>query len=220
VIFGLLPTSHYLANVLETRFPQPAFPDHVDGIVLLAGAERPEASQAYGEPQVGRSGGRYVTLLRLAQRYPEARIVFSGGPRREPDRGPLETQAAVAERILTTVGLDPARLAFDEHSKDTCDSGPNARALAKPRPGEVWVVVGSALDLPRIVACFRAAGWADIVPQPANYRSVPGGWDTSSFQVAANLQLLDDAAHEWGGLVFYRLTGRTNEWFPAPAPPI
>ena len=68
VVFGLLPTSIYLANLLETRFPQPVLPDRVDGIVLLAGAETPAASQAYGEPQVGARGSRYVTLLRLADR--------------------------------------------------------------------------------------------------------------------------------------------------------
>ena len=53
VVFGLLPTSIYLANILETRFPQPALPERVDGIVLLAGAEKPASSEAYGESQVG-----------------------------------------------------------------------------------------------------------------------------------------------------------------------
>src|SRR5574339_239168 len=61
LVFGLLPTSIYLANILETRFPQPTPLSRVDGIVLLAGAERPVASEAYGQPQVGRWGGRYLT---------------------------------------------------------------------------------------------------------------------------------------------------------------
>jgi len=33
---------------------------------------------------------------------------------------------------------------------------------------------------------------------------------------AADLLLLDEAAHEWLGLACYRLTGRTREFFPAP----
>jgi uncharacterized SAM-binding protein YcdF (DUF218 family) len=216
VLFGLLPTSIYLANLLETRFPQPALPDRVDGIVLLAGAEKPAASQAYGVPQVGRSGGRYVALLSLAERYPDARIVYSGGPLREVGKGPLETQPAVGQRILQGVGLDGRTVTFDESSRDTCLSGRNARAVANPRAGETWVLVTSALHMPRTVACFRAGGWPDIVPQPADYRSVLGGWNLGSVQVALNLALLDEAAHEWLGLLFYRLTGRTHELLPAP----
>ena len=218
-VFGLLPTSIYLANTLETRFPRPALPGRVDGIVLLAGAEKPAPSQAYGQPQVGASGDRYVTTLRLAQRYAQAPIVFSGGPRREPGKGPLETQPAVAERILSSVGLDAARVLFDERSHDTCASGRHARALASPRPGETWLVVTSALHVPRTVACFRAGGWPEAVPYPADYASVLGGLNAGSFRIASNLQLLDAAAHEWLGLAFYRLTGRTDEFFPAPGRP-
>ena len=216
IVFGLLPTSIYLANILETRFPQPNLPARVDGVVLLAGAERPVAAQAYGQPQVGQSGGRYLTLLQLAQRYPNARIVYSGGRRKQPGRGPLETQAAVAERIFRDVGIDPVRVTFDERSTDTCASGRNVHTAAKPREGEVWVLVTSALHMPRSVACFRAGGWPDIVPQPADYASVAGGWNLGSVQVASNLELLDAAAHEWLGLLFYRLTGRTEELLPRP----
>jgi uncharacterized SAM-binding protein YcdF (DUF218 family) len=214
--FGVLPTSIYLTHLLETRFPQPMLPARVDGIVLLAGAERAAASQAYGTPQVGFDGGRYLTLLQLAQRYPQARIVYSGGRREQPGKGPLETQAAVAEHIFRDVGIDPRRVTFDERSADTCASGRNAYTVARPHQGEVWVLVTSALHMPRSVACFRAGGWPEIVPLPANYASVAGGWNLGSVQIASNLQLLDDAGHEWLGLLFYRVTGRTDELLPAP----
>ena len=103
-LLGVLPTSHYLAAALESRFPQPELPAHVTGIILLAGAERPAASQSHGQPQLGRSGGRHLTTQRIARAHPEARIVFSGGPLREPDKGPLETQPAVAAALFRTLG--------------------------------------------------------------------------------------------------------------------
>ena len=165
---------------------------------------------------MGRSGGRYVALLILADRHSDARIVYSGGPRREVGKGALETQPAVGARILQSVGLGVRTVTFDEASRDTCSSGRNARAVAQPRAGEVWVLVTSALHMPRSVACFRAGGWPDIVPQPADYRSVVGGWNLGSVQVASNLALLDEAAHEWLGLLFYRVTGRTRELLPSP----
>lgn len=215
-IFGLLPTSHYLAAALEARFPQPQLPAHVTGIILLAGSERPTASQATGEPQVGRNGGRHFTTQRIAREHPEARIIFSGGPLHEPGRGPLETQPAVAAALFADSGLEPERIQFDQGSRDTCATPTNVRRMVRPQPGETWVVVTSALHMPRTIACFRAAGWDDVIAQPADYRVTLGTWNSGTFQVAANLTLLDDAAHEWLGLAYYRLAGRTREWFPAP----
>lgn len=216
LLLGLLPTSHYLALPLATRFPVPRLPAEVDGIILLAGSERPWLSDAYGEPQTGPHGSRYVTALRLAQRYPGARVVFTGGPRRADWAGPFGTQTATAEAILGSVGLDTARLAIDERSLDTCDHPVNVRALAQPRPGETWVVVTSAMHMPRTVACFRAAGWTDVIPYPTDHQVSSVDWDASDFRIVRNLTLLDDAAHEWLGLAYYRATGRIAEFFPAP----
>ena len=227
LLFGLLPLSHYLASALETRFPVPGaagepsappLPDTIDGIILLAGSERPAVSQRFGEPQTGAHGSRYVTALRLAERYPEARLVFSGGARQEPGKGPLETQAAVAAAILGHVGLDPARIVFDEQSRDTCDHPLKVQALVQPQVGETWVVVTSAMHMPRTIACFRAAGWGDVIPYPTDFKVVLGDWDAGTLQVADNLALLDTALHEWIGLAFYRLSGRTQRFLPAPFP--
>ena len=214
IAFGLLPTSHFLMHALEARFPQPHLPAKITGIVLLSGAERPAATQDSGEPQLNSAAGRYTTALRLAARYPDARLVFTGGPPTDPSTGDL-AQTGVGREILTSVGLDPSRLTFEEGSTDTCDNAANTKALVKPRQGETWVVVTSASHMPRTVACFRSAGW-DVIPQPADYHVVVGGVDAGTFQISDNLTMLDVALHEWVGLAYYRLTGRTNEIFPSP----
>jgi uncharacterized SAM-binding protein YcdF (DUF218 family) len=211
---GVLPTGAYLSHVLETRFPQPQLPERVTGIVLISGAERPAISQAHGEAVVGARGQRFLTALRLAASYPEARIVYTGGPLKETGRGPLETQTAVAERILQSAGLDPRRLSFETASRDTCDNATNTRKLVDPQPGETWVVVTSAIHMPRTIACFRAAGWPEIIAQPADYTSAVGGLNLGSFQIVDNLDRFDMATHEWLGLAYYRLSGRTKEFFP------
>ena len=214
LVFGLLPTSHVLLLPLEERFPAPVLPDEVNGIVLLTGAERPSASAAHGEPQLNWAAVRYTTLLRLASRYPEVPIVVTGGPRLDP-QSPGPGQTAVAEQILRGVGVAPARLRFEEASRDTCDNAANVHRQVRPEEGSRWIVVTSALHVPRAVACFRATGW-EIIAQPADYHSALGERGIGLFQMADNLQLLDMALHEWIGLGYYRLLGRTLEWFPAP----
>jgi uncharacterized SAM-binding protein YcdF (DUF218 family) len=217
LLLGFLPTAHYLAHALESRFPATPLPASVTGIVLIGGGERVAASERYGEPQLNAHGSRYVAALRLAARYPDARLVSTGGPMAEPGRGALGTHSAVARAILGGVGLEPGRVLYDTRSRDTCDHPANVRALVNPQPGETWVVVTSAMHMPRVMACFRAAGWGDVVPFPTDYRVVPGRWNSGTVQVASNLTLLDFAAHEWLGLEYYRWTGRTRELFPAPA---
>lgn len=211
LLFGLLPASHYLAHALESRVPVPGqLPGDVAGIILLAGSERPAASEAYGEPHLGGDGTRYVAALRLAHRHPAARLVYSGGPRSEPGKGPLGTQSGVAAEIIGSMGIDPSRVTFESGSRDSCDHPVNVRKLVQPQPGEHWVVVTTAMHMPRVMACFEAAGWGDVIPYPTDFKVVPGPWGAGTFQVADNLTLLDAAAHEWLGLVFYRLSGRTN----------
>jgi uncharacterized SAM-binding protein YcdF (DUF218 family) len=216
LVFGLFPTSHYLAHALEARFPRPSLPDEVAGIILLAGSERPAASDAWDEPQVSEAGSRYVSALRLAARYPRARLVHSGDTDAAPGAGELGTQSGVARQILGDIGPDPSRVLYESKSRDTCEHAPQVRAVARPQPGETWVVVSSAMHMPRVMGCFRAAGWGEVVPYPTDYRVALGGWDASTFRVAENLVLLDVALHEWIGLVYYRLTGRIAEIFPGP----
>jgi uncharacterized SAM-binding protein YcdF (DUF218 family) len=216
LIFGVLPSSAYLASPLERRFPQPHLPSHVTGIILLSGAERVAASATHGVPQLGMHGDRYVTTLRLATSFPEARIVFTGDALTEPGRGPLGTQTAVAAATLAGLGLDGSRVTFESGSNDTCENAANTRALVRPQPGESWVIVTSAGHMPRTIACFRAAGWPDVIAQPADFQAVPGLGNAGAFRIVNNLTLLDLAVHEWLGLAWYRLQGRTQEFFPGP----
>jgi uncharacterized SAM-binding protein YcdF (DUF218 family) len=214
--FGLLPGARYLARPLEGRFPQPELPSSIAGIILLTGAEKVAASEASGLPQLGSHGNRYIAMLQLAQRYPSAPIVVSGEPLRQQGKPELGTQTAIARAIIDAVGVDPARIVYEQRSRDTCDNASNTRRLVTPAAGDRWVLVTSAIHMPRAVACFRAAGWDDVIPQPDAYQSAVGMHRAGTFRIVDNLDLLDDAVHEWLGLAYYRLAGRTSELFPAP----
>jgi uncharacterized SAM-binding protein YcdF (DUF218 family) len=216
VIFGVLPTSHYLVHALEVRFPKPELPQRIDGILLLAGSERVAASAVYGEPHLQYNAGRYIATLRLAERHPEAKVVYTGGSKPDPSLGVVDGAMGVARSILLGSGLDARRVAFEGGSGDTCGSPLNAKRLLDPQPDQNWVVVTSAIHMPRTIGCFEAAGWK-VIPFPSDYLVILGGFNLGSVQIASNLELLDLAMHEWLGLVYYRLTGRIEDWFPAPA---
>jgi uncharacterized SAM-binding protein YcdF (DUF218 family) len=192
VAFGLLPTAALLMWPLETRFPLPRDIERVDGIVVLGGSENRTLTARHGQPQLNSMGDRLTTFLMLAERYPDARLVHSGA-----------YDSATARLLLENVALDGKRLRFEDRSANTCDSARVLHEQLNPSDGERWLVVTSAFHLPRTVACFRAVDW-NVVPYPADYRRGPSLFGVA---LADNLEDLDLAAHEWLGLVYYRLRG-------------
>jgi uncharacterized SAM-binding protein YcdF (DUF218 family) len=201
VLFGILPTGNWLLEPLETRFEIPRELNEVSGVLVLAGAELVEASERYAEPQLSSAGDRLTTFLLLASRYPDARLVHTGNARESP----------IARAVILSAGVASSRIHFDDRSVNTCDSARTVHALVAPEPRETWLLVTSASHMPRAVACFRAAGWA-VVPYPTDFRTGSG---LTSTDISANLERVSVAAHEWLGLLYYRIRGYTNELFPA-----
>jgi len=202
LLFGLAPLGGLLIKPLETRFEIPAGISGVDGIIVLSGSEHLGLSELYAQPQISAAGDRLTTFLALAVAHPEARLVYSGGP-----------QTRTARALILGAGVEPSRIVFDEEARNTCESAPATREIAAPSSGERWLLVTSAAHLPRAVACFRAADW-DVVPYPTDFRSGARPW---SYDLVDNLETLDLAAHEWLGLVYYRLRGYTDDLYPAPS---
>jgi uncharacterized SAM-binding protein YcdF (DUF218 family) len=202
LVFGLLPTAHWLVKPLEQRFPQQNSPDRVDGIIVLAGSEHLDLSKLYDQPQLNSMGDRLTGTLMLAASYPQAKLIYSG-----------KFRSPIARQLLLGAGIATERIRFEADSEDTCESAMRVRDMLPADQTEIWLLVTSAFHLPRAVACFEAVN-LKVLPYPVDYRtgSVP-----LSFSLVRNLENLDYAAHEWLGLAYYRMTGRTRSLFPGPA---
>ena len=195
---------------LENRFPVlHTLPGKVDGIILLGGSVDPERTAEYGQVALNPSAARVTETLRLAQRYPTARIVLSGGLGgllNEPI-----TEAAATARLLTELGVTPNRLVLEDKSRTTHENAVFSKRIVDPKPGEVWILVTSADHMPRAVGCFRAVGWP-VVADPVDFEAVR----RFHISLAHGLDSIDLAAHEWLGLVFYRIAGWTDALLPGP----
>src|ERR1700728_2574492 len=79
-IAGLSPLGNILILPLEQRFPPwDASQGPPDGIVVLGGAITPDISAARGVVALNEAATRITATAELARRYPNARIVYSGG---------------------------------------------------------------------------------------------------------------------------------------------
>lgn len=202
-----------LLHPLEDRFsrPDPA-PETVAGIVVLGGGFEGGVNLARGGYELNASGDRFVEAAILARRYPQARVVVTGGA------GTLlldgEGDGDTAPKLLTALGVAPERLVLEPRARNTHENALFARDLVLPRPGETWLLITSAFHMPRAVGLFRKVGF-DVVPWPADYQTA----GSETFGLAQDnamdsLRNLSLAIREWVGLAAYRATGRIDRILP------
>jgi uncharacterized SAM-binding protein YcdF (DUF218 family) len=161
-----------------------------DGIILLGG--------------VGLEG--IATVATLSQRYPKARLIFSGFGATYPT-GTLE--------IFAQLGGDPTRIHMEPRPRTTSEDALYSAALLKPKPGERWLLVTTASHMPRAVGCFRVAGF-QAEPYSVEFRTFRSHPFAGFAPGSEALSQLDAAAKEWIGLIAYWLMGKTDALFPGP----
>jgi uncharacterized SAM-binding protein YcdF (DUF218 family) len=217
LLLGFGPGGSVLMRPLEDRFPRPP-PDMPEptGIIVLGGT--------IGAPTIPRGaialtedGERLSETATLAHRYPNARIVISGGS--FGGRSEADTEAFIAKRFLAGLGVGESRITTESRSLSTAENAAFTRALIMPQPGERWLLVTSASHMPRAVGAFRHAGFP-VIPYPVGYTTTGRSDEYWAIRLEASTSLVrvDVAVHEWLGLIAYWLTGRIDTLLPGPEP--
>jgi uncharacterized SAM-binding protein YcdF (DUF218 family) len=212
LLAGWSPLGTLALKILEDRFPTPRVEGPVSGIIMLGGAVNTHITKDRGAAALNDAGERITAVAALARKHPDARILLSGGASDLTAAEPV-TESAIAKDQLRALGVAADRIELEEGSRTTCENAEQSAVVGKPKDGQTWLLVTSASHMPRAVACFRAVGFS-VVPFPVDYRTLDARWPAVS--VATGLQMLDLAAHEWIGLVGYRVLARTEELFPTP----
>jgi uncharacterized SAM-binding protein YcdF (DUF218 family) len=214
-VMGFSPLGNALLIPLEQRFP-PWDPARgaPDGIVVLGGGIKPDVSAARDDVVLSEAGARITGGVALARRYPQARIIYSGGS------GALiyreGSEAALAVQIFESLGIPHSRIMAEEQSRNTVENAVFSMLIAMPQPGERWLLVTSGYHMPRAFGTFRRAGFA-VEAYPVDWRTrglvdalrpFPG--------LTEGLERTDIAVREWVGLFMYWATGRSSSLFPGP----
>jgi len=214
-ILSFSPVAEKLASVLEDRFP-PATNDErpINGAIILGGGLNLSSSVVREQLVLGAAGDRLVAMADLARRYPEATIIFTGGSGYLA--GSTASEADLIEQHLSRLGIGPGRIQFERVSRNTYENAVFTKAMVKPVQGERWVLVTSALHMPRSMGLFRSAGF-DLEAYPVDWRTAQGFTGIMSDEPASSrLRLFDSTIREIIGLIAARITGQSHELFPAP----
>jgi len=203
----------YLMQGLEARFPRPAAdPQELSCMIVLGGGFEAEVTTARGGYEFNAAGDRFVEALRLAQKYPQAKILVAGGDGSLSGR--YEGDAVIAARFFAAFGLGADRLLEDGKSRTTFENAINVKEILGDAGLSHCLLITSAFHMPRSMGIFRKLG-IDVTPWPVDYRS-PGN-DTLEIdfsQPSQNVQLLSTAVREWIGMVGYYAAGRTSALYP------
>ena len=208
VVLSVLPLGDLLLQPIERRYPANPSLDAVDGIIVLGGGEDARASAYWGQVQLKEGAERFTAAMELARRFPEAKVLFTGGSGALRDvAGAITSEASVAERFFVTQGIAPERLLLEGQSRNTAENARLSLILADSAPDKTWVLVTSAFHMPRAMRSFDAAGWDGLVAWPVDYRT-SGFADGIGWDLTGNLSVLQTAVREHVGMLAYRLTGR------------
>jgi uncharacterized SAM-binding protein YcdF (DUF218 family) len=213
-ICGFSPLGNLLLYPLENRFPPwDAAHGAPDGIIVLGGPIDPDLSAAHDTPVISSAPDRIVVAAELARKYPNARIVFTGGSADLISRDAKEADFAI--EIFEALGIDKSRLLAEQRSRNTYENAAFSKAIVAPKPDERWLLITSAYHMPRAIGLFRKVGFS-VEPYPVDWRVGAGADIFAPSQADVGLARTDLAMREWIGLLAYRLAGRTDALFPGP----
>jgi uncharacterized SAM-binding protein YcdF (DUF218 family) len=159
----VLPVGEWLAAPLEDHVERAPLPARVDGIVVLGGAVDWRVTAARQQLALNAAGERVAAAAALAQRYPDATLVFTGifadAFANDFRRGRERRQPVLRRELRRSRSPLPGRGA--QHLRRRVAGA----AEVEPGAGETWLLVTSALHMPRALATFRTLGWT-LIPVP------------------------------------------------------
>ena len=197
---SIFPLGQMVLAPLETRFPANPPLERVNGIIILGGAENADRSLVWDHPVTNEAGERFLEGISLANRFPEAKVVFTGGT--PYLMGESVSHLNVAEKILKSAGISQTRIIADLASRNTAENAVFSLSLVDSDVAGSWVLVTSAFHMPRAMSTFCKAGWENLTAWPTDYRTgtfwLDSGWDLTT-----NLLDLAVGLKEWVGLFAY-----------------
>jgi uncharacterized SAM-binding protein YcdF (DUF218 family) len=189
----LMPVDQWLAHPIESSAVPTGNPAHVDGIVIL--------------------GGNMANLVEgatVAHRYPNATVTYTGG---SVYLFGEDGAADYAAHTLYGLGVSRRRVVIERQSQTTYENLLFSKHLLSPKKGQVWLLVTSAIHMPRALAVARRLDW-QMTPWPSENIADASNqvyWLFSFVKAAYNL---GSVLHEYEALVAYRLEDKTDRMFP------
>jgi len=184
-------------------------PDNLEnyvGIILLSGAihggNRPIERN---DSILGHEAERMTKSMELLHHYPHLQLVFTGGSSQLRPVGLSESGAA--KIFFDAQGVDQGRIIYETKSRNTYENSLFSARLSTVDPNKSWLLLTSAIHMPRALAVFRAAEW-NITPYATDFQTGIETMNWTDYSILRGNQLWGQLLHEVIGYWAYTLTGK------------
>ena len=158
---------------------------------------------------MGEAAERITTLLSMANLYPDSQLIFTGGSGLISEQSFRE--ADYVQFLFEEISLSGQAILFESESRNTAENVANSKALVNQDQIKTDTNYVSVPHAEGRVGVFCQANWP-VIPYPVDHRSNRSDLLRLSLSFTKNLSLLEEAIHEWIGLIAYRVTGRTDRF--------
>ena len=212
LFLSIFPVGDWLLYPLESRFQHnPELPEQVDGIIVLGGSVIPDRSVEWQQLETNRYHERLSSFIKLAQKYPDARLLFTGGNSDTDSSKP--TEAEIAKNYFLEAGISSQRLLIEDKARNTFENAMYSRELAGPQANETWIMITTAYHMPRAIGAFCRQNWR-VIAYPVDHQTLPSRLYQPGYSLIWHANHLVMASHEWIGLLYYYLTDKTHQLVP------
>ncbi|MCP4348536.1 MAG: envelope biogenesis factor ElyC [Desulfobacterales bacterium] len=182
-------------NTLRDPGKTPAF------VVVLAGGNTSDPDIPLTSQISSASLTRLTEGIRIFRELPGSKLVLSGGGAFDP----VPEAKAMAKAALF-LGVDQSRIITESDSNDTEDQAQVIKSIVGKKD---FILVTSALHMPRSVALFKKQGM-DPIPAPTEHQIKQAQkWSPGSlFPGPGGICNAERAFHEYLGLAWSKLRGR------------
>lgn len=197
ILFGYAPGAITYIENREQRYP--AVPEeipyelHSIKHIVVLGSGHTSDLRLPATTQIGGSSlYRLIEGIRLHRHLPGSTLVITGGIVIDPI-----PNARVVSRVAMQLGVDSENLLVLDTPKDTFEE---AAVVLQHLPPEPFLLVTSALHMPRAMDVFQARGLEPIAaPTDFTAKKISGVTVVSWFPSTGNLDLCKRIFYEWAG---------------------
>ena len=169
-VFATTPASVWIARQLEDSFPPVVLAEQPAGAIILCEAIHVDLAASRKDSSLTHAAECLTEPASLARRYPGMRLIYVADAISPEAR---KTQIAAVREFWLSLGIPETQMLLISGSPDPRDNVAQLKAAAPGKDRKGWLLVTSAMNMPRLAYTFASQGLA-VTPYPVDYRTAAG----------------------------------------------
>jgi len=209
VVIVILPTGPFLLWKLENKFPKHEISTNIDGILILGGGTNEFLTFQHNQLNFNNNVERLTESISLIKKFPNAKIVYSGGTPTISKKKPIITGIDVAKKFYLRVDIPIDKFIFENKSKNTYENIIYSKKFIGDTNDENWILLTSAYHMKRAMLVAENQK-LNFIPYPVDFRTRKN-FTWSIWYLRHYLSQMNHfqlAMHEIIGILAYYLTDK------------